>query len=229
MYCTECGLEIQGKGHKIKGEMFCDDCKTRHSRKPDIPQSTQGSSNDNSYSTRSQSTVTSYTESADRPVPAPSQYASDNPFANEETYANHVNQIRKKLLLPRLYIMLPTLFIIFMIAGREMPILVYALLIVIYGISFLFIYLKYFSYKPSLSQLVVVEGTMKRRLFRSKNDDRVYRLTELKGIRNLEALKQSKKSEVYLRGIRNQVAPYLDQRVTYYIDSKLEMILVCKQ
>ncbi len=220
MFCAECGLEIKGKNFYNKGDALCGDCHERQTKKAVLHKNVEAIALQNQV-----------VGTIDTTVPlqgAGTVSRTDNPFSSEDSYAEHVNALRTKLFMPK--IIWVTVLSFLLIVGT--PLFSEALFSLIFVltliISLTVIYFRFFNHAPNYENLVIVKGIMKRRVFRSKNDDRSYRLTAMTNIKNSQLLKTTKSSEVYLRGISKQVNPYLDQNITYYIDAKLQMILACK-
>lgn len=220
MFCSECGLEIQGKRIKRGEDTLCSSCNERHTKK--IIE----------HRSKASDLILSNAQIADEvanDMRQRSPRANGNDlFSDEAAYLKHVQTIRSRFVLPRLLLLGVLFFFLssFIAVVDQGPGLL--IFILVFTITFVVIYFKYFLYKPELENLVIVSGIVKKRIIRSKNDDLNYKLTELSDIQNLHLIPLKKNQEIHLCGIPTLVNPYINQRVTFYVDAKLKMILACK-
>jgi uncharacterized membrane protein len=220
MFCAECGLEIKGKRYSNGGEDLCSDCHVRQTKKAVLHRSIESVALQNqSRATTPPTTSNDETGTVTR---------TNNPFTSEDSYIHHVNLLRNKIVLPKLILMGVAFGISLLVLILVSQVVVAVIFLIIYTISFLMIYMKYYQYQPDFDHLVIAEGVLKRRFFRSKNDDRNFKLTQMHNHKNLNLLIVNNKSEVYLRGLAKDCTPNIDKNMLYYIDSKLQMILASR-
>lgn len=223
MFCAECGLEIQGKRYHNGGDDLCSDCHVRQTKKAVLHKSVESEALQN----QSRATTTVPPENQNTQVTG-SVTRANNPFTSEDSYVQHVNALRNKITLPKMILMAVTFGISLVVLLLVSQAIVVMIFLTVFTISILSMYFKYYRYQPDFDNLVIVEGILKRRVFRSKNDDRHYKLTDMHNQKNMNLLVINNKSEVYLRGLPQECSPYVDKNMLFYIDSKLEMILACR-
>lgn len=215
MYCSECGLEIKGKRHRKGTEVLCDDCQTRQLRKSNLDSA--------------RAVANSTTDSASG-VQTYRLDSGTNFFENQEAYQQHVNAVRTKLFIPKIAILGATFVFLTLIMSLDpsSPKIILPIYLIIFAIVGAVFYYKFFRYSPELTNLVIVQGTLQRRIFKSKNDDKSYKLTGITKVNGGEMMKLNSKGEWPLRASSQLVKAYLGKDALIYIDARLDMVLACK-